>query len=95
MTVAGKEYASAEHLPVLIAPGQVAGAEDRYWVFNSGHSFHEPELSTLNYLLYPRLGDWAVLKVGAPRVEAQSATAAVVEEVVDFGLSDEMWRPIR
>lgn len=95
LTVAGKEYASAEHLPVLIAPGQVAGAEDRYWVFNSGHSFHEPELSTLNYLLYPRLGDWAVLKVGAPRVEAQSATAAVVEEVVDFGLSDEMWRPIR
>ena len=48
--------------PVLIQPNPLA--EGRYVVLNSGHTFHEKELASLNYLLFPRLGDWAVLKVG-------------------------------
>ena len=46
----------------LIQPNPLA--EGRYVVLNSGHTFHEKELATLNYLLFPRLGDWAVVKVG-------------------------------
>ena len=45
----------------LIQPNPLAAG--RYVVLNSGHTFHEKELATLNYLLFPRLGDWAVVKV--------------------------------
>ena len=55
-------YAAADHVPVLIQPNPLA--EGRYLVLNSGHTFHEKELASLNYLLFPRMGDWAVLKVG-------------------------------
>jgi len=59
----GKErYAAADHAPVLIQPNPLA--DGRYVVLNSGHTFHEKEFASLNYLLFPRLGDWAVLKVG-------------------------------
>ena len=56
------KVAAADHAPVLIQPNPLAPG--RYVVLNSGHTFHEQELSTLNYLLFPRLGDWAVVKVG-------------------------------
>ena len=59
---ASERYAAADHAPVLIQPNPLA--EGRYVVLNSGHTFHEKELASLNYLLFPRLGDWAVLKVG-------------------------------
>lgn len=95
LQVAGQQYSAANHLPALIVPGPIAGSRHRYWVLNSGHSFHESELSSLNYLLYPRLGDWSVLKVGMPRTSAKSPSEAVVEEVVDFGLADEQWQPQR
>ena len=54
-----------DHAPVLIQPNPLAAG--RYVVLNSGHTFHEKELASLNYLLFPRLGDWAVLKVGDRR----------------------------
>ena len=54
---------SLDHAPALIHPSPLAAG--RYVVLNSGHTFHERELATLNYLLFPRLGDWAVIKVGA------------------------------
>lgn len=93
LKVAGKEYSSQDHLPALIVPNPLPGAGERYLVLNSGHTFHERELSTLNYLLFPRLGDWAVLKVGAPRTDSESPSDRVVEEAVDFGLADEDWKP--
>lgn len=71
----GKTYAAADHLPVLI--GVDALAPGRYVVLNSGHTFHPPELK-INYLFFPRLGDWAVLKTDGT--------------VVDAGLFDESWR---
>jgi hypothetical protein len=35
---------------------------DRYIVLNSGHTFGEKEFRGTNALLFPRLGDYAVLK---------------------------------
>lgn len=92
LRVAGKTYSSADHLPALIVPNPLPGAGQRYLVLNSGHTFHESELSTLNYLLYPRQGDWSVLKVAEPRPAAKSPSDAVVEQVIDFGLADDEWR---
>src|SRR5262249_15442545 len=43
----GERYAAADHAPVLIHPNPLA--EGRYVVLNSGHTFHEKELASLNY----------------------------------------------
>ena len=58
---------SANHVPALIYPNPLSTHGDRYVVINSGHSFHEAELNAVNYLLFPRLGDWAVIRTDAPR----------------------------
>ena len=72
----------------LIQPNPLAPG--RYVVLNSGHTFHEKELASLNYLLFPRLGDWAVLKV-AGKVPAQPSEP-LEDEVVQAGFFDEHWR---
>jgi hypothetical protein len=79
--------ASADHAPVLIQPSPLA--RGRYVVLNSGHTFHEAELATLNYLLFPRLGDWALVKVAARAPDEGSPPAA--QEVIDSGFFDERW----
>lgn len=84
----GERHAAAEHAPVMIQPNPLA--EGRYVVINTGHSFHEPELSSLNYLLFPRLGDWAIIKVGN-KVPASSA-APLEDVVVRAGFFDEQWQ---
>jgi hypothetical protein len=84
LTVWDKRYPSATHAPVLIQPNRLR-RDNRYVVLNSGHTFHAKELSTLNYLLFPRLGDWAVMKVGDP------PTDATKEEPVRAGFFDERW----
>jgi hypothetical protein len=71
----GKTYGAADHGPALIAAGALGA--DRYVVLNSGHTFHPPELK-INYLFFPRLGDWAVMKTDGT--------------VVDAGLFDENWK---
>ncbi len=80
----GARYAAADHVAILIQPNPLA--TDRYVVLNSGHTFGEKELASLNYLLFPRLGDWAVLKL-PDRVP------------ISAGYFDEQWRfaarPIR
>lgn len=65
------------HAPALIQPNPLAPG--RYVVLNSGHTFREKELSTLNYLLFPRWGDWAVVR------------AAEEEAVVRAGFFGERW----
>ena len=83
-----EKYSAADHAPALIQPNPLA--EGRYVVFNSGHTFHEKELASLNYLLFPRLGDWAVLKVGA---KAPADPSGPLEEtVVQAGFFDEQWQ---
>ncbi|WP_439629387.1 prolyl oligopeptidase family serine peptidase [Gemmata sp.] len=81
------KYAAADHAPLLIQPNPLAAG--RYVVINSGHTFREKELASLNYLLFPRLGDWAVLKVGA-RAPANPSDA-LDEEVIRAGLFGERW----
>jgi len=81
-------YPAADHAPVLIQPNPLA--DGRYIVINSGHTFHEKELASLNYLLFPRLGDWAVLKVGGEVPKDPSASLA--ETVVRAGFFNESWQ---
>lgn len=73
----------------LISPNPLPGAEGRYVVFNSGHTYHDPELR-LSYMVFPRLGDWAVMKVG----ETPSGTPipTVAETVLQSGFFDEEWK---
>jgi hypothetical protein len=77
MELGGTRYAASDHAPALIQPNPLAAG--RYVVLNSGHSFGEKELASLNYLLFPRLGDWAVLKVSSG-------------DVIRAGFFDEHWR---
>jgi hypothetical protein len=76
----GEPFAAVHHAPVLIVPNPLAA--NRYVVLNSGHTFGEKELASLNYLLFPRLGDWAVMEIGEKGGE----------RVVRAGLFDEEWR---
>jgi hypothetical protein len=90
LVVGATHYSAADHAPVLIQPNPLPGAEGRYVVLNSGHTFHEKELASLNYLLFPRLGDWAVLKVTGKA--PASPSEELDEEVVRAGYCDESWR---
>jgi hypothetical protein len=85
VTWGGKDYDAATHVPVLIYPSPLA--TDRYVVLNSGHTFHAGDFKGTNALLYPRLGDHAILKVSDDKKEPLS------HEVVTAGLFDDFWRP--
>ncbi len=85
---AGHDLSSAEHVPALIAPNPLPGADEHYVVLNSGHTFRESELSKVNYLLFPRWGDWAILKIDS----AGSNVASVAETVLSAGFFDEEWQ---
>jgi hypothetical protein len=87
--IGGVRAPAAGHAPALVQPNPLAPG--RYVVVNSGHTFHEKELSTLNYLLFPRLGDWAVVKV-PDRVD-DDPSQSLGEEIVETGFFDEQWRP--
>jgi hypothetical protein len=86
----GERCSAVNHVPVLIQPNPLLGAAGRYVVLNSGHTFHEKELASLNYLLFPRLGDWAVLQVTGR--DSQGLVAPLQETVVRAGFFDELWR---
>jgi pimeloyl-ACP methyl ester carboxylesterase len=66
-------------VPVLIAPNPLNPAH--YVVFNSGHTFHEEEFKGTNALLYPRLGDFAVIH-------------PPTRQVMRGGLFDSEWRQL-
>ncbi|QEL19396.1 hypothetical protein [Limnoglobus roseus] len=84
LVVNGVEYDAATHLPVLIYPHP--NVPEKYLILNSGHTFHEAELKGTNAQLYPRLGDWAVIK---PKPTKDDPAAA---EVVAAGIFDENWQ---
>jgi hypothetical protein len=84
LTVNGVEYDAKTHLPVLIYPNPLNPS--KYIVLNSGHTFGEADLKGTNALLYPRLGDWAVIK------PAPTAKDPAAYEVVAAGLFDENWQ---
>jgi hypothetical protein len=80
----GKEYAAGEHVPVLIYPSPLSPT--RYVVLNSGHTFHAADFKGTNALLYPRLGDYAVLKLTPGDKKDPLAV-----EVQTAGLFDDFW----
>jgi hypothetical protein len=82
-TLAGKTFASKDHVPVMIYPSPLNTR--RYVVLNSGHTFHEKDLVGTNALLYPRLGDYAVLRL-------TGGEDPLAVEVAAAGLFDEGWR---
>lgn len=73
----GETFPAAEHVPVLIAANPLNPR--RYVVINSGHTFGSAEFAGTNALLYPRLGDYAVFRIGESRPEAA-------------GVFDERWK---
>ncbi len=83
----GQEYSAAEHLPALIMPNPLPEASEKYVVLNSGHTFREAELAKVNYLLFPRWGDWAVLQINPSR----PASEPLEEKVLRAGYFDEQW----
>jgi hypothetical protein len=85
-------YPAADHAPSLICASPLQGAEGRYLVLNSGHTFHERELASLNYLLYPRLGDWAVIETGVAGIPIVGGRSLPFETVVKAGYFNEHWR---
>lgn len=80
----GKSYASAAHVPVLIYPTPLS-TNLRYVVLNSGHTFHAVDFQGTNALLYPRLGDYAILRLAAHR-------NPITAETVRAGLFDDHWQ---
>ncbi|HYG78204.1 MAG TPA: hypothetical protein VEK08_24585 [Planctomycetota bacterium] len=88
-TLAGEQYSSKDHAPVLICASPLA--PDRYIVLNSGHTFHEKEFAAFNYLLFPRLGDWATMRTLPGADTWKTGDATFPEEVVRAGFFDEQW----
>jgi len=77
VSLGGKKFAAAESVPALIYPNPLNPS--RYIVINSGHTFHEADLKGTNALLYPRLGDYAVIR-------------ASDGAVMTAGLFDDQWQ---
>lgn len=83
LTLGGHDYPAAQHVPALVYPSPLNAG--RYVVLNSGHTFRAADFRGTNALLYPRLGDYAVLKPG----EKDAA------DVVTAGLFDEFWQVVK
>jgi dienelactone hydrolase len=77
IVLAGKTVSADGHVPVMIYPNPLS--PNKYVVVNSGHTFREKDLKGTNALLYPRLGDYALMRTADPT------------EPVIAGLFDEMW----
>jgi hypothetical protein len=76
---AGKKYKASEHVPVMIFPNPLNPR--KYVVLNTGHTFPSEDYVKTNALLYPRLGDYAILRMTPDG-----------HEVATAGLFDEFWR---
>jgi hypothetical protein len=74
----GGAFPASTSAPVLIAPNPMAPG--RYVVFNSGYTFGPRDFAGSNALLYPRLGDFAVIPITAPDAAPLAS-----------GFFDEMW----
>ncbi len=80
--LAGTTVGSSDHVPLLIAPNPLNPR--RYVVLNTGHTFSADAFAGTNALLYPRLGDHALLRL-----------TSAEGDVVATGYFDEFWgRPL-
>jgi enterochelin esterase-like enzyme len=80
----GKTYNSAEHVPAFIYPSPLSPG--RYIVLNSGHTFHAADFLDTNAMLFPRLGDFAILKLAPTKDDPLEVSVA------EAGLFDDLWR---
>lgn len=80
----GQDHAANAHVPVLIYPSPLS--PNYYVVLNSGHTFHAAEFQSSNALLYPRLGDYAILKLAGDKKDPLAV------EVRQAGLFDDFWK---
>jgi pimeloyl-ACP methyl ester carboxylesterase len=80
----GQSFDAAGHVPVLIHPSPFQTG--RYLVLNSGHTFHAADFQGTNALLYPRLGDYAVVK------RKPTSADPLATEVAAAGLFDDAWQ---
>jgi hypothetical protein len=83
IAVGKQTYSAADHSLVMIYPNPLNPR--RYVVINTGHTFHEPEFRGNNALVYPRLGDFAVLRLD----QSQTPQEPTVEQA---GLFDDRWQ---
>lgn len=83
ITVGAKSYTAADHALLMIYPNPLN--PKRYVVLNTGHTFHEPEFRGNNALVYPRLGDWAVLKLDGGKQPIETT-------VEQAGIFDDRWQ---
>jgi pimeloyl-ACP methyl ester carboxylesterase len=90
VTLGGKSQSAQQHAPVFICRNPIA--PDRYVVVNSGHTFHEKDFAAFNYLLFPRLGDWALLHISPGSDQWSPASATFPEKVIGAGYFDETWK---
>lgn len=84
LIVGGQMYEADKYLPMLIHPQP--GNHLRYIVLNSGHTFHDAEFKGTNAQLYPRLGDYAIVR---PLPTQKDPTAF---EIMKAGIFDEQWK---
>ena len=88
----GRRYPAADHAIQLISESPFG--RDKYVVLNSGHTYHDKELR-FSYMVFPRLGDWAVTKVGDTQPDATSGSVLlsppVAETVIESGFFNENW----
>jgi hypothetical protein len=80
----GKKYTGAEHVPVLVYPSPLNSG--RYIVLNTGHTFHAADFKDTNAMLFPRLGDYAILKLGPTKDDPLAVSVA------EAGLFDDYWK---
>jgi len=81
---AGKKYKSSEHVPVMIFPNPLNPS--KYVVLNTGHTIPSEDYMKTNAMLFPRLGDYAILRM------TPTAKNAAEYEVATAGLFDEFWK---
>jgi pimeloyl-ACP methyl ester carboxylesterase len=81
---AGKKYKASEHVPVMIFPNPLNPS--KYVVLNTGHTWPSEDYAKSNAFLYPRLGDYAILRM------TPTATDAAAYEVATAGLFSEFWQ---
>ncbi len=84
INIDGKTFQSNESIPVLIYPNPLQ--PNRYIVLNTGHTFHRKDFLGTNALLYPRLGDFAVLKIPSKQLPIEQW------QILHAGLFDEFWQ---
>lgn len=90
LAIGDEVYPASDHAPAFICASPMAN--DRYIVINSGHTFHEKEFAAFNYLLFPRMGDWGVLKISPGSEQWQPLSSEFPEQIIRAGFFDETWR---